>query len=318
MSAPATGAIASLDDLYASFEALSMEGGWHRRRPALWPVPAKSLLPAIWRYAEVRPVLAAAGSLVPAEMAERRNLTMRNPAEGNPYATVRSLVAAYQLIRPGERALAHRHTPAALRLILDGRGAYTVVDGERVEMRPGDVLLTPSGAWHSHENAGKEDCIWLDFLDVPLVHLLEPMFFEHHPDRLEPGPRDVESSPLAFRWSETRPALAAAPPSPDPSCDRQIELGGPALPTIALHLQALGAGRERRASRTTANALYAVVEGTGTSTVDGEAFEWSRGDVLAVPSWRPYLHAASTDAILLRVSDEPVMRAFGYLRTEEA
>ncbi|GLY70181.1 cupin domain-containing protein [Amycolatopsis taiwanensis] len=118
-------------------------------------------------------------------MSDRRNVTLRNPAEGNVYSTVRTLVAAYQLIRPGETADAHRHSPSALRIILEGRGTSTVVNGTRLEMRPGDVLLTPSRAWHSHSADGPDDCYWVDILDVPLIHLLEPIFFEQHPDRLE-------------------------------------------------------------------------------------------------------------------------------------
>ena len=138
--------IDNLDDLYAVFDDLSVEGGWHRRTPALWPEPRRNFLPHVWRYADVKAVLEVAGRLVDHQMADRRNLTLTNPVEGNLYATVRTLVAAYQLIKPGEVALAHHHTPAALRIILDGHGTYTVVDGDRVEMRPGDVLLTPSWA----------------------------------------------------------------------------------------------------------------------------------------------------------------------------
>ena len=99
----------TLDDLYGAIDALSMEGGWHRKRPSLWPEPRAHFLPALWRYADVRPILEAAGHLVDHELAERRNLTLTNPLPGNWYATVRTLVAAYQSIKPGEHALSHRH-----------------------------------------------------------------------------------------------------------------------------------------------------------------------------------------------------------------
>lgn len=29
---------------------------------------------------------------------------------------------------------------------------YTVVDDVRIDMRPGDVLLTPNWCWHGHAN----------------------------------------------------------------------------------------------------------------------------------------------------------------------
>src|SRR5690606_17881398 len=105
-------------------------GGWHRRFPALWPEPRENFLPHVWHYGDVKPILDRAGQLVDTELAERRNLTMFNPVEGNVYSTVRTIVAAYQMVKPGEFARAHRHTPNALRLILEGNGTCTVVDGK--------------------------------------------------------------------------------------------------------------------------------------------------------------------------------------------
>lgn len=316
-------AITSLEELYGVFEELSMEGGWHRPAgPALWPEPRKTLLPAVWHYDEIKGVLDAAGRLVDHTQADRRNVTLTNPAEGNVYPTVRTLVAAYQLIKPGEVALAHHHTPAALRIILEGHGTFTVVEGDRVEMRPGDVLLTPSWTWHEHSAAeDADDCYWVDILDVPLVHLLEPMFFERHPDGLQREVRDLDASPIAFRWEESLARLAAETAAPaDGMAEREIELqgadGGPAMPTIALHVQQMAAGFASPTRRTTANSLFTVVEGAGRTTVDGETLEWRRGDIVAVPAWRPYRHEVDEDARLVRASDEPVYAALGLLRAE--
>lgn len=307
----------TLERLYADFADLNMEGGWHRRFPALWPEPRRNFLPHVWHYAQVKPILDRAGRLVDTTQAERRNLTMFNPVEGNIYSTVRTIVAAYQMIRPGEVARSHRHTPNALRLILEGRGTYTVVDGTQVEMRPGDVLLTPSMSWHSHANGGGQDCYWMDFLDVPLVHLLEPMFYEAHPEGIEADPVAVESAAIAFRWEDTLALLD----------DEQARLGqgrvvsadlGPArLATIGLRMIRIPAGVSTDLTRTTANAIFAVVRGSGRSGIDGETHEWAFGDTVAVPAWRPFSHFAETEAVLLEVSDAPVLAAFGWLRTQE-
>lgn len=307
----------TLDELYAAIDGLSMEGGWHRKTPSLWPQPRANFLPTQWRFADVRPILEAAGHLVDHELAERRNLTLTNPVPGNLYATVRTLVAAYQSIKPGEHALSHRHTPAALRIILEGRGTYTVVNGTRVEMRPGDVLLTPSWNWHSHEAIGPDECFWVDVLDVPLVHLLEPMFFERHPDRFEPVRENVADCPLAFRWETTLQRLDAATAPASGAAEREIELGSPAMSTIAIHVQRMGAGFRSRWLRTTANAVLTVIDGEGVTEIGDRRFAWSRGDVLAVPCWQPHRHTVSADAHLVRVSDEPVMRAFQLLRSEQ-
>jgi gentisate 1,2-dioxygenase len=48
--------------------------------------------------------------------------------------TTRTLVAAYQMILPGEKAPSHRHTAHALRVIIDAHGAYSTVDGEKTPM----------------------------------------------------------------------------------------------------------------------------------------------------------------------------------------
>lgn len=307
-----------LESLHAAIYAKNMEGGWHRKSPALWPEPRKNFLPCVWRYADVKPILQEAGHLVDHRMADRRNLTMTNPVEGNRYATVRSMVAAYQSIKPGECADSHRHTPNALRIILEGRGCYTTVDGTRVEMRPGDVLLTPSWAWHSHESMGPDECFWIDVLDVPLVHLLEPMFFERHPDRLESVVRNVDDCDLALRWEDSMRRLDSATPADQGVAEREVELGSPALKTMAVHVQRMSKGFESSGHRTTANAIYAVLEGEGLSEVGDQELRWSRGDVFVVPAWQPFRHRVTADTHLVRVSDEPVMRAFDMLRSVAA
>lgn len=306
----------SLDALYQAFTDLNMEGGWHRRFPALWHEQKKNFLPHVWHYADVKPILDRAGELVDTEYAERRNLTMFNPVEGNIYPTVRTLVAAYQMVRPGEVARAHRHTPNALRLILEGEGTYTVVNGKEVAMRPGDVLLTPNWAWHSHANEGDVDCYWMDFLDVPLVHLMEPMFYEPHPQGLEPQAERVEQSPIAFRWADTLAALDAEQAKAGAGEAVSVELGPEKLDTIGLHMQRIPAGGATAPLRTTANSIYAVVQGSGVTEIDGETLPFAFGDTIAVPAWRPYSHRANEETVLLRVTDAPVFEKLGWLREE--
>lgn len=305
----------ALATLYESFTNLNMEGGWHRRFPALWREPRRNFLPHVWHYADVKPILDRAGELIDTQQAERRNLTMFNPVEGNVYSTVRTIVAAYQMIRPGETARAHRHTPNALRLILEGRGTSTVVDGKQVEMRPGDVLLTPNWAWHSHANDGAAQCYWMDFLDVPLVHLLEPMFYEPHPDGVEKQVQRLDQAPIAFRWEETLAAFEAEQARQGPDVPIVVELGPAQLDTIALHMHRIGAGQATAPVQTTANAIFAVVQGRGIAEIDGEHHAWAFGDTIAVPAWRPHSFRALDDAVLLRVSDDPVMRKLGWLRS---
>jgi gentisate 1,2-dioxygenase len=230
---------------------------------------------------------------------------MVNPAPGNTYATTRNIVAAYQMIQPGETARSHRHTPAALRLVLDAADdVYTVVDGKRVDMMPGDVVLTPSWCWHGHANEGSEQAFWLDFLDVPFVRHMEAALFEPHPDIFQrPSERDS-----TFRIPLTT-VLS------DVSGTHTVEIAKGVMPTIGLHALWLRSGTATAKLHETANNLYAVVSGAVRAVIEGLRDEFlGRGDVIAIPSWRAHSLHGEEDAVLLRVTDEPVMAKFGLLR----
>ncbi|WP_424139558.1 cupin domain-containing protein [Roseomonas chloroacetimidivorans] len=311
----------SLEALYPKLERLGVGPGWNKPTPSLWKAPRPAFVPAHWDYERAKAALTAAGDLISTELAERRNLILFNPAPGNNYPTVRTLVAAYQMIMPGEWARSHRHTPNALRLVLDAEpGTYTVVDGVKIAMMPGDVLLTPNWSSHGHGNEGPQPGFWIDFLDVPLVQLLEPMFFDplaedeaQHEAFIEPPPHRKDR--MVFPVAETRQRLEEAAGDPAGLYGRQVELGNPALDTVGLHMMALQPRVRTATCRTTANNIYAVVEGSGATTVDGQRFTWRRGDVIAAPAWLPHFHEAEENAILFRVTDEPVMQRLGFLRT---
>src|SRR3546814_16407640 len=85
------------------------------------------------------------------------------------------------MIMPGERAPSHRHPSNALRIILEGEGAFSVVDGVKMPMNAGDVVLTPGGMFHGHGHEGDQPSYWLDCLDLPLTHLLEGVYIQAHP-----------------------------------------------------------------------------------------------------------------------------------------
>jgi gentisate 1,2-dioxygenase len=150
-------AIPDLTALYREADRLELTPGWIKReQPILWHEPSSPFQPAHWRYGDVKKALDAAGDLVDVTLAERRNLVLRNPFPENNFATAKTLVCAYQMILPGEVAPTHRHSSHALRVILDGKGSYSVVDGEKTPMETGDVVLTPGNCWHGH---GHDDTI---------------------------------------------------------------------------------------------------------------------------------------------------------------
>lgn len=305
-----------LKGLHSDLTSHGFTPGWHRPGdPPLWNSPKVNLDVVSWSYAAAREHLIRAGSVVPLELSERRNLILVNPAEDNRYPTTRTQVLAYQMLLPGEHARIHRHTPHAGRLVLDvDDGAYTVVDGVRIPMRDNDVVLTPGWSWHGHGHDGERPALWVDFLDVPLVQLLEPMFFEPHPEGWPKPDAETRMTPMLFPWEETRPKIDTA--AHDPHYGRRVDLGEPALPTIGLSMHGLAPGERTIPFRTTANQQYVVVEGEGRSVVRGRAIEWSRGDIFVVPCWTPLQHFSAAGATLFRISDEPLQRYCGYHRLE--
>ena len=308
-----------LNSLYRHVDASGLTPGWVPRDvPILWHEPKAKLQPSHWRFDAARAALDAAGRLIDVSLAERRNLLMRNPRPGTNFATVNSLVCAYQMILPGESARSHRHAPHALRLILEAKGAYSIVNGEKVPMETGDVVLTPGWHWHAHGHDGDSAAYWLDVLDVPLVHLLEPMFYQEHPDGSEPDVRDVAHTPFRFPGATIALELEAASADPDGIAGRKIILPAPSMPTMEISMQRLEDGAWTRRSRTTANQIFCVVDGQGTTDVANETFTWKKGDTIVVPAWAWYRHHPHGDATLFSVSDDPLMRWAHYARQEIA
>jgi gentisate 1,2-dioxygenase len=208
--------ISTLALLYEAAGAVNFTPGWiPRNKPVLWAEPRPQFLPAHWSYEDAKAGLDAAGRLIDVTLAERRNLIMRNPAPIAGFETSRTLVAAYQMILPGEHAPSHRHSSHALRVIIDGKGSYSIVDGEKTPMETGDVVLTPGWCWHGHGHDGDQPAYWFDGLDVPLTHLLEPMFFEEHPQKYQKVERVVQTSPYRFTREDIARRLDVASANPE-------------------------------------------------------------------------------------------------------
>jgi gentisate 1,2-dioxygenase len=188
-----------------------------------------------------------------------------------------------------------------------------VVNGDKLAMMPGDVVLTPNWCWHGHGNEGRACAYWLDVLDVPLVHLLEPMFFEPHPDEFETEVVVPNDSPMHFPWAETQRRLDEAEAKSNGHAV-EIALGDPAFDTMAMAMIRLKPGIATEPRKVMVNQVFGVVQGEGITEVEGEAFNWRRGDVLVVPAWREHSHRSDSGAVLFRTSDEPVMRKLGFLR----
>jgi gentisate 1,2-dioxygenase len=310
------------------------------------PHPQPQMIAHMWRWSQLKSIVDESGSAVPVGE-ERRALQLFNPGLGGRWATTNNLIAAVQVLLPGEVARAHRHTPTAIRFIIEGAGAYTAVDGERVYMAPGDLILTPSWAWHDHGNETGERVVWMDGLDIPLIQSLEAMFFQFYSARQVPSTRSPNASKqlhghthlsptwvkekpqtsplLLYSWDQTWEALNALRRQDGSLFDgvaleyRHPQTGGPVMPTMACWVQLLRPGVQTMAHRHTGSAVYYVVQGEGATVIDGQRFIWGKGDIIALPPWARHEHAntsRSNDAVLFSIQDSPVLEALGLYHEE--
>jgi gentisate 1,2-dioxygenase len=274
--------------------------------------------PAIWRFDEVRAALLRAAEPVMAGDAQRRVLVLENPGLPDATSIGPTLFAGMQVILPGEVAPVHRHTPSALRFIIEGEGAYTTLDGERVAMSPGDFVVTPAWAWHAHGNTGSEPVIWLDGLDSPLARIFGAFFREdqcsetraaHRPRRtLYPYAEMLEELERLGRRGAPHPAHGYLARYIDPSS------GGDPIPTLAAFLRSLPAGFAGETYRSTESAVFNVVAGRGSVTIAGAQYGFRPHDVFFVPSCAPYCLRAKQDCVLFSYSDRAAQEALEFWR----
>ena len=324
---------------------------------ALWTVandiepwePHPFSVPTLWRWSELRPLALRSLDLVSPADAGRRVVYLRNPERGDVSAVCGLLFSGIQVMRPGERASAHRHGASALRFIMEGTGGYTVVDGHRVDLCPRDFVLTPGGTWHDHGVDGDgEICLWQDGLDIPLSNALEANWYEVHPDGYQSVAHPVNDSAHAFGGPALLPATYSwdRPYSPllrygfdatyeslQKAATAGVETpfdgvmlrftnphsGGHVMATMGAAMQMLRPGEATRAHRHTGNVVYQVAKGSGYSVVGGRRFDWAEKDIFCVPSWTWHEHAnasASDDACLFSFNDFPVMEKLALWREQ--
>ena len=316
----------------------------------LWPslramlprgLPSRSTQPTHWRYADIRPELLRAGSLTPIEKAERRVLVLCNPGLG--LETLRATPTIYlglQLILPGETAPNHRHTPSAVRFVVEGEGGYTVVEGEKLPMEKGDLILTPPGLWHEHGHDGQGPVIWLDALDLPLIYGMEASYALEGPSqRIDKPPgwgaarfgtggvvpygsldgRREAFPRLRFPWRDVKHALGELAAVTPPGQAVQLayvnpETGRECLPTLGFSALQLRPGEALQLPRRSASTVCHVVDGAGTAQVQGQTFSFNPTDTLAIPTHealRLVNASATAPAYLFMVDDAPLQRKLG-------
>lgn len=324
---------------------------WEVMRGMLPMEPRPTARAHHWPRSQWHPAMHESVAIVSAEQAERRVLLLENPGLAGESRIAATMNCGLQLLLPGERAHDHRHSQTALRFVIEGEGAVTIVDDRPIPMQPGDFVLTPAYCWHAHENHGTQPVVWLDGLDVPLARFMGATFFEPVREGKPARPPSPPPSPVPGESTAQTLAPALAPvshmgatqPSPvhgypyGPSLAAlradlragQVDAwhgvkryyanpqdGGHALPTISAYLQLLPGGFEGRAWQSTEAIVYCVAEGSGRSMLAGPgdtplAFDWGPGDCFVVPGWVAQRHSAHGDAVLFSFSDGAAQQRLG-------
>jgi gentisate 1,2-dioxygenase len=307
--------------------------------------PRVQTVATAWYFQQIKALLLQAGALTPIEKAERRVLALANPGHGLDNMKVSpAMYVGMQLLLPNEWAPAHRHTPNAVRLIVEGEGAYTTVEGQKCMMEHGDMILTPSGLWHEHGHDGDQPVIWMDILDLPLVYYMEASFVEEgrrqEVDRenhgstlnyaagLVPTPyfarEDALYPMMRYAWKDTKKVLdglaenasdqepiQVAYINPETGKDCQNILGYSALllrPNETLNLPL----------RSTAQVFHIIAGGLAIQ-IDGHDFHLSKADTVCAPCFSTIdLINTSGQSCYVFIADEaPLQRKLGLYSVRE-
>ncbi|KPI34553.1 Gentisate 1,2-dioxygenase [Cyphellophora attinorum] len=296
-------------------EGLNVAPLWTMMHRMVPPLPDPKAQPTAWHYQSMKHELLAAVDTVAAEDAERRVLVLVNRSMAAPFTTD-TIYAGLQIVAPGEVAPAHRHRAFALRFIIEGSQGFTAVEGENMEMFPGDVILTPSWTWHDHGNKGVEPVIWLDGLDLPLWQFLPANFLQHYEESRYPS-RPAPNSHNRFPWDAVAKHLDQDKSLHALHLYRRSD-GLHLSKTVSAQAERVSAGHTTAVSQECYSYVYHVKSGQGfTSIANGRTsevsvIEWKAKDTFAVPCWSKVTHTCTLEsgsAYLFAINDRPIVDA---------
>ncbi|KAK8119895.1 RmlC-like cupin domain-containing protein [Apiospora kogelbergensis] len=311
------------EQMQSMLEALPsqhLEPLWPKMSAMVPPSPNPIAIPHMWKYADTLPHLRKAGEIVPAEDAERRVLMLVNPTMQSPHTTD-TIYAGLQLVNPDETAPAHRHIAFAIRFIIEGSG-FTAVEGTKMPLEQGDLVVTPTWHWHDHGNESNAPVIWLDVLNLPVFTFIRAHFAEGYGESRYPSePRDA--TPWRFPWG---PVAAALDSTNKPHAIHHYcgEDGQPLSKTLGGQAERIAPGHTTEPSRESCSFIYHCYRGRGKTTIEPPSgktmvFHWASRDTFAVPAWSRIRHVNEDNAetaYLVAVSDRPLLVNLGLLRPE--
>lgn len=328
------------------------ESGAPKPGPSNLPLDHVSPVPHLWKWDDIQRYLFTLTELCPLELTERQSVLLTNPAFGSRGIKITNTMRiAISIYKHGDVAVPHLHSPNASRTIISDTGGYTIVEGEKMAAKRGDLVFTPNGTWHGHGNLDANPIIWADTLDWPLMDFLGCVSvrndYDQAPEHGDPNGdfsrsffgrggirplfephqrgsgRDVTPMFL-YRAHDIRGALDDMRGyEGNPYHGVQVEIVNPTngrtvFPTLSYRAQLLKDGQATQPYRHAASEYFFVLEGQGVTEIDGQRFEWGKNDFFVVPShaWRHHVVTGSGDAILYSVTDAPVMAKLGQYREQ--
>ena len=208
------------------------------------------------------------------------------------------------------------------------------------------------GDSNSHGQTGNEvdePVVWLDGLDIPMLRFFDAGFAENgsttsqkvtRPEGVNihkfganmlPVRHDApfgQTSPIfSYPYARTREALHNLEHHEEVDAWDGVKLryinpatGGSPMPTMATFMQRLPAGFNGQPYRQTDGAVFSVVEGHGSISIEhhGKAFayEFSPRDHFVIPSWHTARMSSPSGCVLFSFSDRPVHQSLGIHKEE--
>ncbi len=313
---------------------------WPSLRGVLPPTRPRPLTQATaWNYKDIRPLLMKAGEVTPIEKAERRVLVLANPGHGLQKMQASSAIyLGMQLLLPGELAPPHCHTPNAVRMVVEGEGAYTTVQGEKCLMARGDLILTPTGLWHEHGHDGDKPVVWLDVLDLPLVYYTETSYHINGDEqKVAPGHGEqqyraagVVPTPmfaradkaypmLRFPWVDVKASLISL--ANDPSNVEAVQVtytnpltGQDVENILGFYALMLRPGQKLRLPARSPACVFHVIEGAMKLEFEDKTFPLTEADTCCVPGYGEVFlsnQSAKEPTFIFMTDESPLHRKLG-------
>lgn len=301
-----------------------------------------------WEYRKAREMLYELSEMLSPEEADRVNVQFENPGLKDyfPAATTQTMRGGIQLLKPGQIAPTHKHSPNAFRFVLESASdqTFTIVDGTKIPMMKGDLILTPNWTWHDHRNTGTSDTIWFDGLDLIFSYWIGAIFYSTMGGKNQQIERDVAANEalhgrslnsqnnkttnarlLYYRFDDVRKAMEVLVSENKQKDAFHLDYidpktGKDPIPTMNLGMRYIKPGKSGPVMRKTENLILICFNGSGEVVFPEEDKKLTIEpyDVVTIGSWKEYYfnNTGEKPLYIFTFSDAPIFKNAGQYREQ--